>query len=131
VIPGLTDHEIPAVVAAATDAGARFGGHVTLRLPYAVAPMFEGWLMRHFPDRKDKVLNRIRSLRGGKLYDSEWGKRMSGDGIFAEQIDRIFEVAARKAGVFGNTPELSTDAFRRVEGRQLSLFDEAIQRSHE
>ncbi len=122
VIPGLTDHEIPAIVAAATDAGAKFGGHVTLRLPHAVAPMFEDWLARHFPDRKDKVLNRIRTLRGGKLYDSQFGKRMSGEGIFAEQIEKIFDVAARKAGIANQRPKLSTAAFRRVDGKQLSLF---------
>ena len=122
VIPGLTDHEIPAIVAAATDAGAKFGGHVPLRLPHAVAPMFEDWLARHFPDRKDKVLNRIRALRGGKLYDSAFGERMSGEGIFARQIEKMFDVAARKAGIENQRPELSTEAFRRVDGKQLSLF---------
>jgi DNA repair photolyase len=122
VIPGLTDHEIPAVVNAAVKAGARFAGHVTLRLPHAVAPLFEQWLENHFPERKDKVLNRLRALRGGKLYDAEFGKRMRGEGIFADQMDQMFDVACRKAGIAHNRLQLSTAAFRRVSGEQLSLF---------
>ena len=69
VIPGLTDHEIPALLAAAARAGAKFAGHVTLRLPHAVAPLFEQWLETHVPQRKSRVLNRLRALRNGKLYD--------------------------------------------------------------
>ena len=79
--------------------------------------------MRHFPDRKDKVLNRIRSLRGGKLNDPNFGSRMRGEGIFADQISQMFHVACRKAGIDGNGPELSTESFRRVEQGQMSLFD--------
>ncbi len=123
VIPGLTDHEIPALIAAAVKAGAQFASHVTLRLPHAVAPLFEQWLAQHFPDKKDKVLNRLRALRGGKLYDSQFGKRMTGDGIFAEQIEQMFEVACRKAGLAESRLELSAAAFRRPGGKQLSLFD--------
>jgi DNA repair photolyase len=122
VIPGLTDHEIPAVVNAAVEAGARFAGHVTLRLPHAVAPLFEQWLENHFPERKDKVLNRLRALRGGKLYDAEFGKRMRGEGVFADQMDQMFDVACRKAGIADNRPQLSTAAFRRVSGEQLPLI---------
>ena len=121
VIPGLTDHELPRIIAAAAKAGARFAGHVVLRLPYAVAPLFEDWLTRHFPDRKDKVLNRIRSLRGGKLNDPNFGSRMRGEGIFADQISQMFHVACRKAGIDGNGPELSTAAFRKPEGAQLGF----------
>ena len=94
----------------------------TLRLPYAVAPLFEQWLQTHFPDRKEKVLNRIRTIRGGKLYDSEFGKRMRGDGIFADQIDQLFDVALRKAGIAERGHELSTDHFRRPGGRQMELL---------
>src|SRR5258705_6337564 len=79
VIPGLTDHEIPALVEAAAQAGSRTAGYVILRLPYAVAPLFEQWLGTHFPDRKEKVLNRLRSLRHGKLYESAFGQRMRGE----------------------------------------------------
>jgi DNA repair photolyase len=122
VIPGLTDHEMPAIIGAAVEAGAQFAGHVTLRLPYAVAPLFEQWLGNHFPDRKEKVLNRIRSLRSGKLNDPRFGSRMTGEGIFAEQIDALFNVACRKAGLTGRRPDLSTASFRRVEKGQISLF---------
>src|SRR5690348_2182642 len=123
IIPGLTDHEIPAVLEAAAKAGAKSAGHVTLRLPHAVAPLFEKWLETHFPDRKEKVLNRLRAMRGGKLYDSKWGERMRGGGIFADQIDQLFEVARRKAGLAERGGELSTAAFRRPGGAQMQLFE--------
>ena len=122
IIPGLTDHEIPAVLDAAAKAGAKSAGHVTLRLPHAVAPLFEKWLETHFPDRKEKVLNRLRAMRGGKLYDSKFGQRMRGEGIFADQIDQLFDVARRKVGIAGRGGELSAAAFRRPGGAQLQLF---------
>ncbi|MBY0525557.1 MAG: PA0069 family radical SAM protein [Gemmataceae bacterium] len=124
VIPGLTDHELPAIITAAVRAGARFAGHVPLRLPGAVAPLFEQWLMQHFPDRKDKVLGRIRSMRGGKLNDARFGSRMKGDGVFAEMMDEMFALACRKAGVVGRSPELSVKGFRRPGGTQGLLFEE-------
>ena len=121
VIPGLTDHEVPAILAACADAGAQFAGYIVVRLPWAVAPLFEHWLEGHFPDRKEKVLGRIRHLRGGeKLNDSQWATRMRGQGIFAEQIRALFEVGCRRAGI-GARPELSAAAFRRP-GQQLELF---------
>ena len=122
VIPGLTDHEMPAILQAAADAGATAAGFALVRLPYAVAPLFEKWLATHFPDRKEKVLNRLRSLRGGKLNDSRWGTRLSGEGIFADQMEQMFEVARRKAGIRNYGNELSTAAFRRPSGAQLPLF---------
>src|SRR5438105_8834395 len=79
VIPAITDHEMPAILRAARDAGATSAGFVVLRLPWAVAPLFEHWLEERFPDRKEKVLNRIRDLRGGKLYDPQWGVRGRGE----------------------------------------------------
>lgn len=113
IIPGITDHEVPAIVEACGKAGAQFAAHVVLRLPWAVAPLFERWLEEHFPDRKEKVLGRIRHMRGGdKLYDARWGKRQMGEGIFAEQISTMFQVACRRAGISGR-PKLSTAAFRR------------------
>ncbi|HXY60797.1 MAG TPA: PA0069 family radical SAM protein [Chthoniobacterales bacterium] len=120
VIPGINDHEIPAIVAACAKAGAQFGGHVLLRLPWAVRPLFEHWLEEHFPARKTKVLERLRASRGGKLYDSRWRKRQTGEGIFAEQIANLFEVSCRRAG-FGARPKLSTAAFRRPS-EQLNLW---------
>jgi len=122
VVPGLTDHEMPAILNAAASAGARFAGMVPLRLPYAVAPLFEDWLTRHFPDRKDKVLNRVRSLRGGKLYDASFGKRMTGEGIWADQLQTMFDLASRKAGLDQPLPPLAKDKFRRPRGPQLTLW---------
>jgi DNA repair photolyase len=121
VIPGLTDHEMPAIIAAAAAAGASLAGCTTLRLPYAVAPLFEEWLAQHLPKKKDKVLNRIRSLRRGKLNDSEFGLRMRGEGIFADQISYMFHIACRRAGGLDHEPELSTAFFRRPGGAQLEL----------
>lgn len=122
IIPAINDHEIPQLVSAAAKAGAQFAGRVVLRLPYAVAPLFEDWLVRNFPDRKDKVLQQIRSLRGGELNDSRFGNRMRGEGPAAERIEQLFQVACRRAGVGGRHPELSTTAFRRGEAGQLDLF---------
>ena len=122
IVPGLTDHELPAILQAAAGAGARGAGHTVVRLPYAVAPLFEKWLETNFPDRKERVLNRLRSLRGGKLNDSKWGTRMRGEGNFADQIRQLFEVARRKAGILNDGNELSTAAFRRPPGAQLPLF---------
>ena len=121
VIPGINDHEIPAIVAACAKAGAQFAGHVLLRLPWAVAPLFEHWLDEHFPERKAKVLDRVRAIRGGeRLYDSRWRKRQIGEGIFAEQIQNMFEVSCRRAGL-AERPKLSTAAFRRPND-QLKLW---------
>ena len=123
IIPGLTDHETPAILKAVASAGACFAGYVPLRLPYVLAPMFEQWLEQHFPDRKDKVLNRIRSIRGGKLNDGNFNTRMVGEGIFAEQIRTMFELARRKAGIPEEGPALSKEAFRRPRGPQLTLWE--------
>lgn len=123
VIPGLTDHEMPAILKAAHDAGATSAGFTVVRLPYANAALFEKWLETHFPDRKARVLNRIKAMRGGKLYNSQWGARMRGDGIFAGQIEAMFDVARRKAGFKdAQNNVLSTASFRRPEDGQLALF---------
>ncbi len=121
LIPGLTDHEIPAIIAAAANAGATFAAHTLLRLPLAVAPLFEEWLTLHLPEKKDKILNRIRAMRRGKLSNSEFGLRMRGEGIFAEQISDMFHVACRRAGWSGEGPELSTVYVRRPGEAQLEL----------
>jgi DNA repair photolyase len=121
VIPGLNDHEIPSVLAAVKAAGAGWVGTEILRLPLTVAPIFEQWLEQNVPGKKDKVLNRIRALRGGKLNDPRFGSRMRGEGIFADQISQMFDVARRKVGLSRHGPELSTAAFRRPGGSQLGL----------
>jgi DNA repair photolyase len=77
----------------------------------------------HFPDRKEKVLNRIRSIRGGKLHDSNFGSRMRGQGPWAEQIRELFHVAKRKAGITGKFPQLSVEQFRKPKGTQGELFE--------
>jgi DNA repair photolyase len=122
VIPGLTDHEMPAILRAAAEAGARYAGYVPLRLPYAVKDLFDRWLVDHFPDRKEKILRRIRDLRGGKLNDPRFGSRLRGQGIFADEIATLFAIACRRAGIAEGRVELSTAAFRRPGELQLTLL---------
>ncbi|HZS44800.1 MAG TPA: PA0069 family radical SAM protein [Blastocatellia bacterium] len=122
VIPGLTDHEIPNIVEAAAKAGAQHAGLTIVRLPYAVKEIFEQWLDEHFPERKDKVLNHLRDMRGGKLNNNNFGERMGGDGPFAEQIESLFRISCRKSGITNPELNLSTDSFRRPDDKQLQLF---------
>lgn len=122
VVPGLTDHEIPEILAAAADAGARFASFIPLRLPGAVAPLFESWLEEHFPDRKNRILNRVRDMRGGRLNDARFGSRMRGQGPYAEQIRALFDTTRRRLELEHPGPRLSTDSFRRPSGHQLDLF---------
>ncbi len=125
VIPGLTDHELPAILQAAAEAGARAAGFVPLRLPHGLKDLFAHWLETHFPERKEKVLGRVRGMRGGKLNDSRFRSRMRGEGVYAEQIRALFHVARRKAGIPGDWPGLSTESFRRPDSvGQLGLFEE-------
>jgi DNA repair photolyase len=123
VVPGLTDHEITSIIAAAASAGAREAGYVVLRLPYAVAELFENWLSQHFPQRKKKVLDHIRDLRDGKLNDPEFSSRMRGHGAYADQIRSMFTLACKKAGIPTKRTSLSTEHFRRPPGDQPSLFE--------
>ncbi len=117
-IPGLTDHEIPAVFAAAAEAGALDAHLIPLRLPGAVAPIFEAWLDQHRPGSKDRVLDRVRSMRGGKLNDPRFGSRFRGEGPFAESLRALARLVHRAAR-FPGLPPLATTAFRRP---QLELF---------
>jgi len=112
------------ILQAARDAGAQFAGYVVLRLPLAVKELFETWLRQHFPDRAEKVLNRIRSMRGGELDTSEFGARMCGEGPYAEEISALFHLGCRRAGLALEGPTLSTASFRRrAADGQLTLFD--------
>lgn len=122
VIPGINDHEIPAIMQAAAAAGATSAGYVVLRLPWAVKEMVEAWLEQHFPDRKEKVLARIRDMRDGALYRTDWGERQTGTGAWADQIATLFRVSARRYGLDGARVPLSTSAFRRAAHGQKSLF---------
>jgi DNA repair photolyase len=120
IIPGLTDHEVPRIVNACAKAGAQFASYTIVRLPWAVAPLFEHWLEEHFPDRKEKVLGRIRDLRGSRLNNSQWHTRMTGEGIFAEQIASMFAVSCRRNRMSAR-PKLSCTSFQKPT-TQLGLF---------
>jgi DNA repair photolyase len=123
VIPGLNDHEIERILDSAHAMGALEAGYVLLRLPLEVSPIFKDWLLRNYPDRYRHVLSLVRSMRGGKDYDAEWGKRMRGEGPYAWQIGRRFEIAAKRLGINVNKRRLRTDLFAATPGsEQLSLF---------
>jgi DNA repair photolyase len=123
IIPGLTDHEAPAILEAAAAAGAQCAGYTIVRLPLGVAGVFEAWLDEHAPARKQKVLNRLREMRGGRLNDPRFGDRMRGEGPFATQVRQLFRLGIRKSGLTTEFPPLSTRHFRRPG--QLSLFGDA------
>jgi DNA repair photolyase len=125
VIPGLNDAEIPAILSAAARAGAQRASHVLLRLPHGVAELFDAWLARHRPERRDRVMARIREVRGGRLNDPRFHSRMRGEGVYADQIHALFALACRRAGLAGERAPLSTAAFRRpggTGGTQLQLL---------
>jgi DNA repair photolyase len=122
VIPGLTDHELPSILKAVADAGAIQAGYIMLRLPHAVAPLFENWLEQHRPASKERVLGRIRDMRGGRLNDGRFGSRMRGEGVLAEQIRALFHFYCRQYGLNERRMDLSTAAFRRPGGTQGMLF---------
>ncbi|PDQ19236.1 radical SAM protein [Mesorhizobium sanjuanii] len=111
IVPGLTDPEMERILDSAYAAGAREAGYVLLRLPLEVAPIFKDWLLRHYPDRYRHVMSLIRSMRDGKDYDSEWGKRMKGSGPYAWQIGRRFEISAKRLGLNAERRSLRTDRF--------------------
>lgn len=122
VIPGLTDHEMPAILEAAASAGAKRAGYAMLRLPHAVKDVFTQWLDDHEPGKKGRILDRVQQLSGGKLYRSDWGTRMKGTGLLAEQTRQIFDVSVRRAGLNQEQFTLSTEHFRRPGGEQMALF---------
>ncbi|MEO8665543.1 MAG: PA0069 family radical SAM protein [Ignavibacteria bacterium] len=124
VIPGLTDEEIPSILKEAAAHGAKFAGKVVVRLPFAVKDLFSEWVKREFPDRANKIIHRIMDLRGGKLYDSTWGKRMTGEGEWADTIHKIFEASCNKLDLNRDKYSLRKDLFRIPENQtdQLNLF---------
>ncbi len=126
VIPGLTDHETPDIVKAAANAGARWVHMMPLRLPGNVAVVFEEWLQAKCPDRAEKVLNRVRAVKGGRLNDPRFGHRFKATGIWYEQWKQALIIARRKAGLENHGPALTTAHFR-VPGRptQLGLFGQS------
>jgi DNA repair photolyase len=124
IIPALNEPEIERILDAAHAAGAREAGYVLLRLPLEVRDIFKEFLEREYPDRAEHVMSLIRSMRGGKDYDSTWGTRMKGDGPYAWQIGRRFEIACRKLGLNASRRSLRTDLFKPPvpEGGQLQLL---------
>ena len=123
VIPGLTDSEIPAILGAAAEAGALHASYIMMRLPHGVKGLFAEWLEARFPDRKDRVLNRVREVRQGLLNDPRYGSRMRGEGVYADHVRQLFETARRRVGLTAEAGPLSTAAFRRppADG-QMELF---------
>jgi DNA repair photolyase len=121
ILPGLTEFEIPAILESAASAGASWAGHILLRLPHGLRDLFDDWLMTHRPLRRNKVLSRLESLRGGRLNDPRFGSRMRGEGHFAQQIADLFRLWSRKQGFDEAAPTLSTASFRRPGGKQLAL----------
>jgi DNA repair photolyase len=122
VIPGLNDHEIPALLEAARDHGACFARYTVLRLPHGVKEIFSSWLEEHFPGKKELILGRIREMRGGELYQSDFGTRMTGEGVIAEQIQTLFNVTRRRLGLDRQSHSLSNEHFRRRIPGQMELF---------
>ncbi len=122
VIPGLTDHEIPKILERCARAGARRAGYVMLRLPHGVKSIFEEWLGAHYPGHRDKVLGRVRAVRGGRLYDPAFGDRLKGRGVFADQIAEMFALGCRRHGFAAERTPLSTAAFVRPRPPQTDLF---------
>lgn len=123
IIPALTDHEVPSILKAAYEAGARHAGYTVARLPGAVAGLFSGWLEEHYPDRRQKIIHQIENAHGGNVADSRFGKRMKGDGVAIEQIHQLFHVTRRRLGYSEVLPKLSVEAFRRPPRYgQMGLF---------
>ncbi len=124
VIPGLTDHEIEAILEAARDAGARDAGYVTLRLPLEIKDLFREWLAEQFPDRADRVMSLLRSMHGGKDYIAQFGHRQRGSGPYADQIAARFRLARQRLGLAVERLKLRTDLFMPPvqSGEQLPLF---------
>ena len=120
VIPGLNHHEIPDILKAAADHGASAAGMTVVRLNGAIGRIFEDWLRKNFPDRFDKVWNQIRSMHGGNVNDSQFGRRMTGGGNFADTIHQLFRVSRKKFLGDRKMPPIDLTKFRR--GGNLSLF---------
>ena len=124
LIPGLNDEEIPKILEAAADRGAQSASYVLLRLPGRVKDIFIDWIEDHFPERKSRILGRLRQLREGKLNETAFGRRMRGEGEWAQVLRQLFRSARVNNDLDRGRPSLSTHHFRRLPGGQRSLFDE-------
>lgn len=121
IVPGLNDHEIPAVLKAVYEAGANFATPILLRLPYGVKELFVDWLKREYPTKAERVQSRIRDTRKGKLDSAVFGERMRGAGVFADQIQQLFKVNAKRYGLDKAMVLLDTSIFRRPGGKQMEM----------
>jgi len=127
IIPGLNDSEIPAILQAVSAAGGHGAGMTVLRLPLSVLPVFRDWLARTHPHLQDKIESRIRACRGGKLNSSTFGDRMRGEGEFAEQIRKTFQVFRKRHGLDQEGAAFDFSRFRPPRNGkkgQLSLFND-------
>jgi len=124
IVPGLTDHEIEALLKAGQGAGATAASWIMLRLPLEVSQLFREWLVTHYPDRAGRVMARVREMHGGKDYSADWGRRMRGSGTYAQMIAQRFDLAAKRLGLDRAQPKLRCDLFKPPpqKGDQLSLF---------
>ncbi|HWN30617.1 MAG TPA: PA0069 family radical SAM protein [Burkholderiales bacterium] len=123
VIPFLTDSAVEKVLEAAREAGASMAGYVLLRLPYEVKDLFKAWLEEHYPLKASHVMSRVRAMRGGKEYDSEFGSRMRGEGEFADLLEKRFRIACERLGLNRRDWSLDTKRFKPPQrGGQLALF---------
>lgn len=124
ILPALNDHEIENILEAAAEAGAGAAGYVLLRLPHEIKDLFADWLAAHYPDRADRVMSLVRQTRGGRLYQTEWGKRQTGTGAYADQIAKRFKLACRRHGLHRGHPPVNEASFRRPPraGDQMELI---------
>ncbi len=122
VIPGLNDAEMPAILKRAKEHGASFAFYTMLRLPYAVKELFTEWITKTYPDRADKVINRIKDVREGKMNSSAFGTRMTGTGELADTISQLFELSCKKYGINETPFRLRKDLFTGSINPQLDLF---------
>jgi len=113
IIPGLNDNEVPQILKRASEAGAKWVAHTILRLPYAVAPIFSDWIEKNFPEKANRVMTRIRMIRGGKLNDPNWGTRMTGTGAYADYMHQLIDALSKKYKMQELRVPLSTHLFRR------------------
>ncbi len=123
IVPGLNDHEIPALLKAAADSGASGAGFVMLRLPYQIKAVFLDWLSREFPERAARVESGVRAMRGGALNDARWGSRFRGEGVKAEQIKATFDLFRARYGLDRRGEGLSSAAFRKIGRDGPTLWD--------
>jgi len=121
IIPGLNDREMPAVLEAAKAAGASTAGYTMLRLPYGVKDIFQEWLRQNFPEKMERILGTVRSVRGGKLNVSDFATRMRGEGPYAEQVRQMFHVFRERLGFHARSNGLRTEHFRRPDDMQMYL----------